>query len=66
MGRVVKSIMGGDTAKQQKSQQGAALAALLAREGEVNADGASGNPRRRKGRQLLTYLNEDSGQASLN
>ncbi|GLK72593.1 hypothetical protein KHC23_07720 [Ancylobacter dichloromethanicus] len=66
MGSVVKSIMGGgDIAKQQKSAQGSALASLLAREAEVSTEGATSAPRRRKGRQLLTYLAED-GQQSLN
>lgn len=66
MGSVVKSFMGGgDAAKQQRSQQGAALAQLLAREAEVSTEGATSAPRRRKGRQLLSYLGED-GAASLN
>lgn len=66
MGDTIKTLMGGgDAAKQQRSQQGAALAQLLAREAEVSTEGATSAPRRRKGRQLLSYLGED-GAASLN
>ncbi|CAA0096206.1 Uncharacterised protein [Starkeya nomas] len=67
MSSVTKSLFGDTNKNAQQSAQGAALASMLAREGEANREvGASGSPRRRRGRQLLTYLNDDAGQASLN
>lgn len=70
MGKAVKSIFGmGDTDQraQQASQQGSALASLLARDQEASKELAAtgGRRSRRTGRSMLTYLQED-GAGSLN
>lgn len=68
MSNVVKSVFGGaDTGAAERSAQGSALANVLKREGDVSKElGATGGRGRRRGRQLLTYLGDDGGQASLN
>lgn len=68
MGKVVKSIFGGgDNAAAERSARGQALAGLLAREAEANQQmGQDGGSRRRRGNQILTFLNDEGGASSLN
>lgn len=68
MGDVVKSLFGGgDAAAQRRSSQGAALSSLLQREADANKQlGMDGGARRRRGNQLLTFLNDEAGAGTLN
>lgn len=68
MGKAIKSIFGGgDNAAAERSARGQALAGLLAREADANKQmGQDGGARRRRGNQLLTILNDESGASSLN
>lgn len=51
--------------QQANSSRTAALAQALARDAQTNAEtGASGSGRKRRGKQLLTYLNDGEGAAT--
>lgn len=54
-----------EAAKQAASARGSALASLLAREAELDKDGASGSSRRARGKRLLRSLTDEDGAQTL-
>ncbi|GLI25638.1 hypothetical protein GGQ86_000375 [Xanthobacter flavus] len=52
-------------ARDAASSRGSALAALLAREAELDTEGAAGSSRRARGKRLLRSLTDEDGNATL-
>jgi len=65
------SLIGGQSeqreqaAKQAASARGSALAQLLAREAELDTEGAQGSSRRARGKRLLRSLTDEDGASTL-
>lgn len=51
--------------RQEASARGSALASLLAREAELDTEGAQGSSRRARGKRLLRSLTDEDGNATL-
>ena len=51
--------------RQEMSQRGAALASLLAREAELDKEGAAGSSKRARGKRLLRSLTDEDGAQTL-